>query len=77
MRRVISIVLLICIALTCISVQAFAETDYSAYAQQVTAKKGDSVVSLCIVVSCWLVAMRVQCMPMWILSSRVVMWVVL
>ena len=47
MKRVISIVLLVCIALTCFSIQAFADTDYSAYAQQVTVKKGDSVVSLC------------------------------
>ena len=30
-----------------------------------------------IVVSCWLVAMRVQCMPMWILSLKVVIWGVL
>ncbi len=47
MKRIISIALLFCIILTCVSVQAFAETDYSAYAQQITAKKGDSVVSLC------------------------------
>ena len=47
MKRIISIALLFCIILTCVSVQAFAETDYSAYVQQITAKKGDSVVSLC------------------------------
>ena len=47
MKKLISILLLVCTVLSCLTIQAFADTDYSPYSEQITAKKGDSFVSLC------------------------------
>ena len=47
MKKFVSIFLLICLAFTFFSVQAFAETDYSPYVERITVQKGDSVVKLC------------------------------
>ena len=47
MKKLISILLLVCTVLSCFTIQAFADTDYSPYSEQITAKKGDSFVSLC------------------------------
>ena len=47
MKKLISILLLVCTVLSCFTIQAFADTDYSPYSEQIIAKKGDSFVSLC------------------------------
>lgn len=47
MKKTICLILLLCTVLSCFSLQAYAATDYSPYRVEITAKKGDSFVSLC------------------------------
>lgn len=47
MKKLISVVLLLSIALACFGIHAYADADYSKYVDQYVAKKGDSFVSLC------------------------------
>ncbi|MBQ8074916.1 MAG: LysM peptidoglycan-binding domain-containing protein [Oscillospiraceae bacterium] len=47
MKKTICLILLVCTILSCFAFQVYADTDYSPYTEVITAKKGDSFVSLC------------------------------